>query len=296
MPADAAVAFADTSMEAVCYYAYWASTELAARARHVLQLQRLAVGQGHPATGHAWTCWPAQRGGYVEVDRSSDPGLGCAAQEDRQDGMRNSNCVAIAPTATISNIIGVDASHRALLRQPVGQVQPVGRVHRDQQLPGARPQAAGPVGRRDGDGPQTLRRLAGAASTACRETSSSSTPPPSRSKPQWLVEAAARRQKWIDQAQSLNIYMAGASGKKLDDTYKLAWLRGLKTTYYLRTMSATHAEKSTVTAGAHECRVASGNDGGGAVRMSSAMEAAAAAAQAQMALPATRPPTSSSAV
>ena len=64
--------------------------------------------------------------------------------------------------------------------------------------------------------------------------------------PQWLVEAAARRQKWIDQAQSLNIYMAGASGKKLDETYKLAWLRGLKTTYYLRTQGATHAEKSTV--------------------------------------------------
>ncbi|MBS4038754.1 MAG: ribonucleoside-diphosphate reductase subunit alpha, partial [Hydrogenophaga sp.] len=61
----------------------------------------------------------------------------------------------------------------------------------------------------------------------------------------WLVEAAARRQKWIDQAQSLNIYMAGASGKKLDETYKLAWLRGLKTTYYLRTTSATQIEKST---------------------------------------------------
>jgi ribonucleoside-diphosphate reductase alpha chain len=63
--------------------------------------------------------------------------------------------------------------------------------------------------------------------------------------PSWLVEAASRRQKWIDQAQSLNIYMAGASGKKLDDTYKLAWLRGLKTTYYLRTLAATSAEKST---------------------------------------------------
>ncbi|NBP93150.1 MAG: hypothetical protein EBU48_03680, partial [Burkholderiaceae bacterium] len=67
--------------------------------------------------------------------------------------------------------------------------------------------------------------------------------------PSWLVEAASRRQKWIDQAQSLNIYMAGASGKKLDDTYKLAWLRGLKTTYYLRTMAATHVEKSTVATG-----------------------------------------------
>ena len=67
--------------------------------------------------------------------------------------------------------------------------------------------------------------------------------------PQWLVEAASRRQKWIDQAQSLNIYMAGASGKKLDETYKLAWVRGVKTTYYLRTTSATQAEKSTIQSG-----------------------------------------------
>ena len=66
----------------------------------------------------------------------------------------------------------------------------------------------------------------------------------------WLVEAGSRRQKWIDQAQSLNIYMAGASGRKLDETYKLAWLRGLKTTYYLRTTSATYSEKSTVAPGA----------------------------------------------
>lgn len=68
--------------------------------------------------------------------------------------------------------------------------------------------------------------------------------------PKWLVECAARRQKWIDQAQSLNIYMPGASGKKLDETYKLAWHRGLKTTYYLRTLGATSAEKSTGKAGA----------------------------------------------
>jgi ribonucleoside-diphosphate reductase alpha chain len=68
--------------------------------------------------------------------------------------------------------------------------------------------------------------------------------------PSWLVECASRRQKWIDQSQSLNIYMAGASGKKLHDTYTLAWLRGLKTTYYLRTLGATHAEKSTGKVGA----------------------------------------------
>jgi len=64
--------------------------------------------------------------------------------------------------------------------------------------------------------------------------------------PRWLVEAAARRQKWIDQAQSLNLYMAEPSGPKLDNLYKLAWVRGLKTTYYLRSMGATHVEKSTM--------------------------------------------------
>ncbi len=81
--------------------------------------------------------------------------------------------------------------------------------------------------------------------------------------PSWLVEAASRRQKWIDQAQSLNIYMAGASGKKLDETYKLAWLRGLKTTYYLRTIGATHTEKSTSKTGALNAVSADGSLSGG---------------------------------
>jgi ribonucleoside-diphosphate reductase alpha chain len=94
----------------------------------------------------------------------------------------------------------------------------------------------------------------------------------------WLVEAGARRQKWIDQAQSLNIYLAGASGKKLDETYKLAWLRGLKTTYYLRTMGATHAEMSTVDRKQLNAVPASGSTGG-----LSALEAAAQQAQAAVA-------------
>ena len=103
--------------------------------------------------------------------------------------------------------------------------------------------------------------------------------------PRWLVEAASRRQKWIDQAQSLNIYMAGASGKKLDETYKLAWLRGLKTTYYLRTMGATHAEKSTVNAGSLNAVPTGGGMTGamsGGASAMSALEAAAAQAQQQM--------------
>jgi len=96
----------------------------------------------------------------------------------------------------------------------------------------------------------------------------------------WLVEAASRRQKWIDQAQSLNIYLAGASGKKLDETYKLAWLRGLKTTYYLRTMGATHVEMSTVTKKQMNS-VSSGAAAGGASM--SALDAAAAQARAALA-------------
>src|SRR4029078_12996218 len=76
----------------------------------------------------------------------------------------------------------------------------------------------------------------------------------------WIIEAGARRQKWIDQAQSLNIYMAGASGKKLDETYKLAWVRGLKTTYYLRTLAATSAEKSTGEGGELNAVTSSGGE------------------------------------
>jgi ribonucleoside-diphosphate reductase alpha chain len=96
----------------------------------------------------------------------------------------------------------------------------------------------------------------------------------------WLVEAAARRQKWIDQAQSLNIYMAGASGKRLDETYKLAWVRGLKTTYYLRTMGASHAEMSTVSRGDHNA-VSAGAQGAGSTM--STLDAAAAQAPMQLA-------------
>jgi ribonucleoside-diphosphate reductase alpha chain len=99
--------------------------------------------------------------------------------------------------------------------------------------------------------------------------------------PKWLVEAASRRQKWIDQAQSLNIYMAGASGKKLDETYKLAWLRGLKTTYYLRTVAATHMEKSTTRTGAlNAVSIDGGVSGGASPAMQAAANAAAAAAAA----------------
>jgi ribonucleoside-diphosphate reductase alpha chain len=197
--------------------------------------------------------------------------------------MRNSNCVAIAPTATISNIIGVDASiepcfgNLSVKSNLSGEFTVINHyLVRDLKRLGLWDDVM-VMDLKHFDGslrpidrvPQDVKALYATAFEV--ETT-------------WLVEAAARRQKWIDQAQSLNIYMAGASGKKLDDTYKLAWLRGLKTTYYLRTQSATHAEKSTVQSGRLNA-VSSGNDAPSGM---SALEAAAAAAKAQMsAMPAT---------
>jgi len=240
---EAAVEFADRSMEAVCYYAYWASTELAAERgrystykgslwdRGILPIDSLDLLQ-------------QQRGGYVEVDRSRSLDWDALRAKIARDGMRNSNCIAIAPTATISNIIGVDASiepcfgNLSVKSNLSGEFTVINSyLVKDLKRLGLWDEvmimdlkhfdgSLWPIDRV----PRELKELYRTAFEV---------------EPVWLVEAAARRQKWIDQAQSLNIYMAGASGKKLDETYKLAWLRGLKTTYYLRTTSATHAEKST---------------------------------------------------
>jgi ribonucleoside-diphosphate reductase alpha chain len=278
----AAVEFADTSMEAICYFAYWASTELA-KERGKYSSYKGSLWDRGLLPLDTLDMLTQERGGYVEVDRSATLDWDALRKKIAKDGMRNSNCVAIAPTATISNIIGVDASIEPCfgnlsvksnlsgeftvinsylvrdlkrlglwddvmvmdLKHFDGSLRPIDRV------------------------PQDIKALYATAFEV--ETT-------------WLVEAAARRQKWIDQAQSLNIYMAGASGKKLDETYKLAWLRGLKTTYYLRTSSAQQVEKSTVQAGSHNAVSSSGASTSGM----SALEAAAAAAQAQMnAIPAT---------
>ena len=278
----AAVEFADQSMEAICYYAYWASTELAKER-----------GQYSSYKGSLWDqgilpldtidLLARERGGYVEVDRSATLDWDALRQKIKADGMRNSNCVAIAPTATISNIIGVDASiepcfgNLSVKSNLSGEFTVInGYLVRDLKRLGLWDDVM-VMDLKHFDGslrpidrvPQDIKALYATAFEV--ETT-------------WLVEAAARRQKWIDQAQSLNIYMAGASGKKLDDTYKLAWLRGLKTTYYLRTSSATQVEKSTVNAGSHNAVSSSGAPSGGM----NAIEAAAAAAQAQMsAIPAT---------
>jgi len=277
-----AVEFADRSMEAICYHAYWASTELA-RERGRYSSYKGSLWDKGILPLDSLDLLEKARGGYVEVDRSASLDWEQLRQKIRQDGMRNSNCVAIAPTATISNIIGVDASiepcfgNLSVKSNLSGEFTVINHyLVRDLKRLGLWDDVM-VMDLKHFDGslrpidrvPQDIKALYATAFEV--ETT-------------WLVEAAARRQKWIDQAQSLNIYMSGASGKKLDDTYKLAWLRGLKTTYYLRTISATHAEKSTVQSG----RLNAVSSGGEAPQQMSALEAAAAAAQAQMnAVPAT---------
>ena len=243
-----AVEFADRSMEAVCYHAYWASTELAEE-RGRYSSYRGSLWDRGVLPLDSLDLLAEARGGHVEVDRSMTMNWDALRQRIREYGMRNSNCVAIAPTATISNIIGVDASiepcfgNLSVKSNLSGEFTVVNEyLVRDLKRLGLWDDVMvmdlkhfdGSLRRIDRV-PEELKRLYATAFEV--ET-------------QWLVEAAARRQKWIDQAQSLNIYIAGASGKKLDETYKLAWLRGLKTTYYLRTVGATHAEKSTVHSGA----------------------------------------------
>jgi len=271
---EAAVTFADTSMEAVCYYAYQASTELAEERGRYSSYEGSLWDRGI-LPQDSLKLLAEERGGYLEVDLSSTMDWDSLRARIKQHGMRNSNCIAIAPTATISNIIGVSACIEPTFQNLYVKSNLSGEftevndyLVRDLKERGLWDEVMvadlkyfdGTLARIDRI-PQDLREVYATAFEV---------------EPSWLVEAASRRQKWIDQAQSLNIYMGGASGKKLDDTYKLAWLRGLKTTYYLRTMAATHVEKSTVSRGSLNA-VSSGSDGGlGA----SALDRAAASAPA----------------
>lgn len=292
----AAVEFADESMEAVCYYAYWASSELAKERGTYSSYKGSLWDQGilpldtldmlDKARGHSATL-----GSMVQVNRAQRLDWNALRAQIAQHGMRNSNCVAIAPTATISNIVGVDASiepsfanlsvksnlsgeFTIINSYLVRDLKPLGLW--DEVMVADLKHYHGSL-RQIERIPTELKVLYATAFEV---------------EPAWLVEAAAMRQKWIDQAQSLNIYMAGASGKKLDETYKLAWLRGLKTTYYLRTMGATHAEQSTVST----TRLNAVSSGGSSAISSkpsqaaplSPLEAAALAAQQQMnSIPAT---------
>ena len=243
-----AVAFADQAMEAVCYHAYWASTELA-RERGTYSTFKGSLWDQGILPPDTIDLLQRQRGGYVEVDRSSTMDWEALRAKIRADGMRNSNCVAIAPTATISNIVGVDAS----IEPSFGNLSVKSNLSGEFTVVNAHlVRDLKRLGLWDDVMVMDLKHFDGSLRAIDRVPEELKTLYATAFEidTQWLIEAGARRQKWIDQAQSLNIYMAGASGKKLDETYKLAWLRGLKTTYYLRTMAATGIEKSTGRAGA----------------------------------------------
>ncbi len=249
---EAAVEFSDRSMEAISYFAIQASNQLAQEkgsyssfegslwSKGILPIDSIDLltrHRNHPAGEH-----------YLEVDKSQTLDWNSLREKIKTTGIRNSNVMAIAPTATIANIIGVSQSIeptyqnlyvksnlsgeftvvnpylvkalKALnlwdnvmvndLKYYDGSVTQISRI------------------------PQEIKQIFASAFEV---------------EPKWLVEAASRRQKWIDQAQSLNLYIREPNGKKLDITYRMAWLRGLKTTYYLRAMGATTAEKSTLHTG-----------------------------------------------
>ena len=243
----AAIEFSDRSMEQVCYTAYRASTDLAEE-RGPYSTFKGSLWERGILPQDSLKLLAGERGGYVECDTSATLDWDSLRKRIQQVGMRNSNCVAIAPTATIANITGlsqcIEPTYQNLyVKSNLSDEFTVVNEFLVRDLK--------KLNLWDEVMISDLKYFDGSLAKIDR------IPPDVRSlyatafeiEPQWLVECAARRQKWVDQSQSLNIYMAGASGKKLDETYKLAWLRGLKTTYYLRTLGATSAEKSTGRAG-----------------------------------------------
>ena len=272
---DDAVTFADRPMEAISYHAIKASSELAKERGSYSTFDGSLWSKGILPLDSLDLLIENRGEKFIKVDKSSTHDWDTLRETVKTQGMRNSNVMAIAPTATIANITGVsqsieptyqnlyvksnlsgeftvvnpylvhDLKERGLwdsvmvndLKYYEGSLQKIDRI------------------------PEDLKAL---YSTAFEV------------EPRWIVEAASRRQKWIDQAQSLNLYIAGANGKKLDITYRMAWYSGLKTTYYLRALSATTTEKSTVTSGTLNAV----SSGGGA-----SQSAAAAAEPAPAAVP-----------
>jgi ribonucleoside-diphosphate reductase alpha chain len=244
---DAAVQFADESMEAISYFAILASCDLA---------EERGAYQSFPGSKWSLGILPIdsiamlreERGaGYLDQDETTTLDW-APVREKVKKGVRNSNIMAIAPTATISNITGVTQSIEPTYQNLYVKSNLSGEftvinpyLVRDLKALGLWDATMiNDLKYYDGSLaqieriPQDLKALYATAFEV---------------EARWLIDAASRRQKWIDQAQSLNLYIAGASGKKLDVTYRMAWYRGLKTTYYLRALAATSTEKSTVNTG-----------------------------------------------
>ena len=241
---DEAIEFADRSMEAISYFAILRSTELAKER-----------GRYKTYEGSKWSrgllpidtveLLEKERGCPVDMDRGSTMDWDVARRAVAEYGMRNSNVMAIAPTATISTIIGVTQSieptykHLFVKSNLSGEFTQVNR------------RLVGELKRRglwDRDMLEELKYYDGSLRDIERvpDEVKAMFPTSFEVDPSWIIEGGSRRQKWIDMGQSLNLYLEDPSGKKLHDMYLLAWDKGLKTTYYLRTLAATQIEKSTV--------------------------------------------------
>ncbi|SHJ76915.1 ribonucleoside-diphosphate reductase alpha chain [Nocardiopsis flavescens] len=239
-----AVEFADESMELISYHAIEASVELAAERGAYESFEGSLWSQGILPIDSV-RLLAKERGGDLDMDRGQTLDWFSLREKVKKTGMRNSNVMAIAPTATIANITGVNQSIEPVYRNLFVKSNMSGdftvandylvrdlkaRGLWDEDMVSQLKLHDGSLGRIDRV-PDDLKALYATAFEV---------------DPDWLVDAGARRQKWIDQAQSLNLYMAAPSGKKLDALYRRAWRSGLKTTYYLRSQSATHVEKSTI--------------------------------------------------
>jgi ribonucleoside-diphosphate reductase alpha chain len=245
---EAAVAFADTSMEAISYYAIKASSELAAERGKYSSFEGSLWSQGILPLDSIEKLAQERGAQYIKVDRSSTLDWESLRAQVKNQGMRNSNVMAIAPTATISNITGVTQSieptyQNLYVKSNLSGEFTVVNPHLVHDLKAR--------GLWDGVMVNDLKYYEGSVQKIDRIPADLKAiyATAFEVEPRWIIEAASRRQKWIDQAQSLNLYIAGANGKKLDITYRMAWYSGLKTTYYLRALSATTTEKSTITTG-----------------------------------------------
>ena len=242
---EAAVEFADAAMETISYQAIHASTLLAEERGRYESYEGSLWDRGILPIDSLRLLGEERGGKYLDVDLAQRLDWDALRERIGQTGMRNSNVLAIAPTATIANICGVSQSI-----EPTYQNLYV-KSNLSGEFTVVNPFLVNDLKRLglwDGVMVNDLKYYEGSVQKIDRipDEIKQIYATSFEIEPRWLVDAASRRQKWIDQAQSLNLYIANASGKKLDITYRMAWLRGLKTTYYLRALAATSTEKSTV--------------------------------------------------
>ncbi len=243
-----AVEFADRSMEMVSYLAIKASSNLAKERGAYKSYEGSLWSKGILPIDSIKLLKESRGENYLDVDESSTMDWGGLRKTVKKQGMRNSNVMAIAPTATIANITGVSQSieptyQNLYVKSNLSGEFTVTNIPMVENLK--------KLGLWDSVMINDLKYYDGSVKGISRipEETKELYATAFDIEPRWLIDAASRRQKWIDQSQSLNLYIDEPNGKKLDIMYRMAWLRGLKTTYYLRSRSATTAEKSTIATG-----------------------------------------------